>query len=162
MDVMYVVTVLVLLLLAISFALAATVTTPANNVPPTTRTYRTAIFTHDHTGTIGAGALSDTVRVLCTRATAATTLGLVALTVALLSAGGASVLRARLSSITAVTALAATGAVSVVGKGATTGRTSKTIVNCSGTNTATAVVLLSVRQLLPLILGIAAMLPGET
>ncbi|XP_049277137.1 neuronal acetylcholine receptor subunit alpha-7-like isoform X2 [Anopheles funestus] len=159
MDVIHM-TVLILLLVAISFALAATVTTPAtDNVPPMTRAYRTAIFTQDRTTTIGGGVMFETVRTFCSRVTAATTVGLVTLTVALLSTGGASALRAKLTSFTAVTALAATGAVSVLGKGATTGRTSKTIVNCSGTNTATAVVLLSVRQLLPLILGIAAMLP---
>ncbi|XP_035919886.1 neuronal acetylcholine receptor subunit alpha-7-like isoform X2 [Anopheles stephensi] len=160
MDVMYVVTVLVLLLLAISFAMAATVTTPAEHAvaPSSSGTYRTAIFTHDQSGAPSwppplSGFLSAG-------------LGLVALLVALLSTGGVSEMRARLSSIATAGTLAATGGAvtGVVGQGATitsTGRTSKTIVtSCSGTaSTATAVVLLSVRQLLPLILGIAAMLP---
>ncbi|XP_050067487.1 neuronal acetylcholine receptor subunit alpha-7-like isoform X2 [Anopheles maculipalpis] len=152
MDVMYVVTVLVLLLLAISFALAATVTTPAENAASPGGPYRTVIVTHDRTA--AAPCRSPLIDRLCTHVTATLGIGLVALLVALLSTGGISEMRAKLSSVAAVRAL------TVVRPGATAGRTSKTIVtSCGGTSTAAAVVLLSVRQLLPLILGIAAMLP---
>uniref|UniRef100_A0A182SWZ1 Uncharacterized protein n=1 Tax=Anopheles maculatus TaxID=74869 RepID=A0A182SWZ1_9DIPT len=125
MDVMYVVTVLVLLLLAISFALAATVTTPAENAP-----YRTALLTYDRPG--APNRPPSIGLVLGTRAMAA-----MALLVALLCTGGVSEMRTKLSSITSAAGpltVAAGGvtAVSALARGANAARTSQTIVTSCG------------------------------
>nr|XP_040219423.2 neuronal acetylcholine receptor subunit alpha-7-like [Anopheles coluzzii]XP_049464487.1 neuronal acetylcholine receptor subunit alpha-7-like [Anopheles coluzzii]XP_049464490.1 neuronal acetylcholine receptor subunit alpha-7-like [Anopheles coluzzii] len=148
MDVMQAVTVPVLLLLAIS-PFAATVTTAC--APE--RSYRTTIFTPAQPATIGLAISpplpSPTGHALGSLVTVVTA-SIGALVALLYCARGPSGLQTRLSSIIgAVSGLAPVAA----------SRCSSSAVGCAGTHTATAVVLLSVRQLLPLILGIAAMLP---
>ncbi|XP_053678969.1 neuronal acetylcholine receptor subunit alpha-7-like [Anopheles nili] len=151
MDLLYVVTLLVLLMLAISLALAATATTLLADGIPTRPTYRAAIFTvatikrSTALDAVSAASLSVSSNIVTVLVEAVCAIAMVVAALAALVLRGSGT-GARLSSCL------------VIGDGAIPTVKGGTFVR-SGMHTATAVVLRSMRQLLPLVLGIAAMLP---